>query len=314
MAERAHIGFVGLGNMGAPMAHNLLAAGFNLVVRDSDTDRQQEFQRVYGCASAELPEAFSRAGVVVTMLPDNHVVWNAIIDWGIADALTPGAVVVDMSSSNPNGTLRLGEELSARGIGLIDAPVSGGVARATEGSLALMVGGDDDAFSRAQPVLETLGGQIFRTGPLGSGHAMKALNNYLHASAYAAAAEALTIGQRYGLGPATMTDVFNASTARSFNTEVVLKEHVIPGRYATGFMLGLLAKDVEIAADLADKHGVDAPICQLVSERWQVASGRLGFLADHSEAHKSWSPAVFTDPEVERSALRVSSPPKRLPN
>jgi len=313
MRERGHVGFIGLGNMGAPMARNLLTAGFSLVVRDADTDRQQEFQRDHGCATAELPEAFSRAEVVVTMLPDDQAVWSAIIDWGIADALVPGAIVVDMSSSNPNGTLRLGEELSARRVGLIDAPVSGGIERATEGSLSLMVGGDDDSFARAEPVLQALGGQIFRTGPLGSGHAMKALNNYLHACAYAAAAEALTIGQRYGLGPATMTNVFNASTARSFNTEVVLKEHVVPGRYATGFMLGLLAKDVEIAADLADDQGVDAPLCRLVSERWQVASGRLGSSADHSEAHKSWSSAVFTDAAVEPVPV-AGRPPERLPN
>jgi 3-hydroxyisobutyrate dehydrogenase len=120
---------------------------------------------------------------------------------------------------------------------------------------------------------------------------MKALNNYAAAAAYAATTEALAIGRRFGLDPETMVEIFNASTGRSFVTELVLKEHVVTGRYATGFALGLLAKDVAIAADLADAAEVEAPVCRLVSERWTDAAGALGFAADHSEAHKRWWPA-----------------------
>jgi 3-hydroxyisobutyrate dehydrogenase len=141
-----------------------------------------------------------------------------------------------------------------------------------------------------QPVLETLGQRIFRTGPLGSGHAMKALNNFLGASAYTTAAEALAIGKEFGLDPRVMLDVINASTGRSFNTEVVLKDDVITGRYGTGFALGLLAKDVGIAAGLAEAVGVDAPASRLVRDRWAEAAAALGFAADHSEAHKQWWP------------------------
>jgi 3-hydroxyisobutyrate dehydrogenase len=300
--EVKQVGFVGLGNMGGPMARNLVKAGFTLTARDTDADRQQRFSADNGCAMADSPEAFATADIVVTMLPDDRVVRAAILEWGIADALPPGAVVVDMSSSNPTGTLRLGAELAAHHVRLIDAPVSGGIPRAETGTLTLMVGGDDeDAFTRAEPVLAALGNQIFRTGPLGSGHAMKALNNYVHASAYVSAAEALVIGLRYGLTPTTMTDVFNASTARSFNTEVVLKEHVVSGRYATGFALGLLAKDVEIAAALAEESDIDAPLCRLVSKRWADAAAELGFAADHSEAHKRWSSAVLVDRAEESS-------------
>jgi 3-hydroxyisobutyrate dehydrogenase len=137
-------------------------------------------------------------------------------------------------------------------------------------------------------VLETVGERIFRTGPLGSGHAMKALNNFLGASAYTTAAEALAIGHEFGLDPRVMLDVINTSTGRSFNTEVVLKDDVITGRYGTGFALGLLAKDVGIAAALAEAVGVDAPACKLVRRRWAEAAAELGFAADHSEAHKRW--------------------------
>ena len=134
------------------------------------------------------------------------------------------------------------------------------------------------------------GERIFRTGPVGSGHAMKALNNFLGATAYAAGVEALAIGKQFGLDPQVMLDVVNTSTGRSFNSEVVLKDEVITGRYGTGFALGLLAKDVGIAADLADSLEADAPTLRLVRSRWADAAAGLGFSADHSEAHKAWWP------------------------
>jgi len=287
------VGFVGLGKMGWPMARNLARAGFDLLVRDADAGLQGRFAAEHGCAGAEHPPDFAGCAVVVTMLPDDRVVRRVVLDWegGIASALAPPAVVVDMSSSNPRGTRAIGAELTARGIALVDAPVSGGVPRAEDASLSIMAGSDDGAaLERALPVLEALGDRVFRTGPLGSGHAMKALNNYTGAAAYAAAAEALEIGRAFGLEPRTMIDVINASTGRSFNSEHVFDGHVLTGRYATGFALGLMAKDVAIAADLAEASGIDSPVCELVSRRWAEALEGLGFAADHSEAHKTWWP------------------------
>ncbi|HEX4660570.1 MAG TPA: NAD(P)-dependent oxidoreductase [Streptosporangiaceae bacterium] len=287
------VGFVGLGNMGWRMAANLAAAGFSLVVRDSNADTQARFAAEHGGTVAASPESFAGAAVVVTMLPDGAAVREAILDWkgGIAAALEPDAVVLDMSSSDPVGTKALAGELAPSGVRVIDAPVSGGITRAEAGTLSLMVGGqDEDAFARVRGALETVGERIFRTGPLGSGHAMKALNNFLGAAAYTTAAEALAIGHEFGLDPRVMLDVVNASTGRSFNTEVVFKDDVITGRYGTGFALGLLAKDVAIAAKLAEAVGVDAPACQVVRRRWAEAAAALGFAADHSEAHKRWWP------------------------
>lgn len=287
------VGFVGLGNMGWRMAANLAAAGFSLVVRDSNADTQARFAAEHGATVAASPESFADAAVVVTMLPDGAAVREAILGWkgGIAAALEPDAVVLDMSSSDPVGTKALAGELAPSGVRVIDAPVSGGITRAEAGTLSLMVGGqDEDAFARVRGALETVGERIFRTGPLGSGHAMKALNNFLGAAAYTTAAEALAIGHEFGLDPRVMLDVVNASTGRSFNTEVVFKDDVITGRYGTGFALGLLAKDVAIAAKLAEAVGVDAPACQVVRRRWAEAAAALGFAADHSEAHKRWWP------------------------
>jgi 3-hydroxyisobutyrate dehydrogenase len=290
-ADAGRVGFVGLGMMGWPMARNLVAAGYALTVRDADGERQARFAEEHGCSAAADAQAFAAAAVVVTMLPDDTAVREAVLDWdgGIARALSAGAVVVDMSSSNPEGTKSLGERLAPSGIGLVDAPVSGGVTRADEGTLTLMVGGDDEeAIARAQPVLDVLGERIFRTGPLGSGHAMKALNNFVGGATYAVVVEALAVGRRFGLDPATMIDVMNASSGRSFNTEHVVKDHVLTGAYATGFALGLLAKDIGIAAALASDCEVDAPLIRAVSGRWAEAAADLGAAADHSEAHKHW--------------------------
>ena len=289
----APVGFVGVGNMGRRMAAHLAAAGFSLVIRDSDPGAQQRFVAAHGGRPADSPQSFAGAAVVVTMLPDSAAVREAILGWegGIAAALKPGAVVLDMSSSDPVGTKALAADLAPAGIRVIDAPVSGGITRAESGTLSLMVGGqDEDAFELVRPVLEAVGARIFRTGPLASGHAMKALNNFLGAAAYTTAAEALAIGKQFGLDPRVMLDVVNTSTGRSFNTEVVMKEDVITGRYHTGFALGLLAKDVGIAASLAESVGVDAPACQLVRQRWAEAAADLGFAADHSEAHRHWWP------------------------
>lgn len=291
------VGFIGVGNMGRRMAANLAAAGFPLVVRDSDPGAQQQFIDAHGGTAGNSPRDFAGTRVVVTMLPDGTAVREAILGWqgGIAAALKPGAVVLDMSSAAPVGTQQLAADLAPAGIRVVDAPVSGGIARAETGTLSLMVGGrDEDAFALVRPLLETLGERIFRTGPIGSGHAMKALNNFLGGAAYVAAAEALAIGKEFGLDPAVMLDVVNTSTGRSFTSEVVFTGDVITGRYGTGFALGLLAKDVGIAAGLAESVGISAPALDLVRRRWAEAAAGLGFAADHSEAHKQWLPTDLT--------------------
>jgi len=275
------VGFVGLGNMGWPMAANLHAAGFSLVVRDADAARQARFAAEHPDAlTADSPAAFAVADIVVTMLPDG----------GIAIVLRSGALVVEMSSSDPADTLRLAADLAPDGIRVMDAPVSGGVPRAVSGELSLMVGGADADVDRAQPLLRVLGdpARQFRTGGLGTGHAMKALNNVIGAAAYCATAEALVIGQRFGLDPRTMIAIINASTGRSFVSELVFAPEVLTGRYRTGFALGLMAKDVHIARSVAAAAETDAPVIALADERWAKALGQFGPTADQSRAHQAW--------------------------
>lgn len=282
------VGFIGLGAMGWPMAANLAEAGHDLEVFDLDGDRVADFSRRYrATAVARLTDDWS-AETFITMLPNGHIVRSVLLASEGGVALAPGSLVVDMSSSEPAGTRQLGEALAAAGIAFVDAPVSGGVPRATDGTLTIMVGGDAAAVQRARPILEVLGQNIFETGGLGTGHAVKALNNFVAAATFMATAEAMLIGQRFGLDPAVLVEILNLSTGRSFHSDLTMKHHVLNERFATGFALALAAKDVRIAAGLAEEVGIDAPMCRLSSASLSAADTELGPGTDISAAIKAW--------------------------
>jgi 3-hydroxyisobutyrate dehydrogenase len=286
------VGFIGIGNMGWPMASHIAQAGHELTVFDVDAGRSARFAQEFKCKAAAGLAEVAAAEITVTMLPTGKIVREALLEdqaGAFAKAIKPGALIIDMSSSEPVGTRELGAEIARRGAVLIDAPVSGAVPRAKAGTLAIMIGGDDRAaIERAKPLLETMGKQLFETGPLGTGHAMKALNNYIAAAGYTAVVEALLIGERFGLDQGTMVDILNVSTGRNFTTEVMIKEQVLGGKFATGFALGLMAKDVKIAADLGEAVKLDAPVSRLIRERWALARERLGATRDTSEAILGW--------------------------
>jgi 3-hydroxyisobutyrate dehydrogenase len=277
----ARIAFLGLGKMGLPMASRLVAAGWTVVGFDPSAAAAAAFAAAGGRAASSAREAAEGASAVVTMLPDGKAV-RAVLTGpeGIASHLAPGAIVIDMSSSAPVGTRDLARELAGAGIVLVDAPVSGGVKRAVDGMLAIMVGGDH--ADAVRPLLEGLGTSLFETGPVGSGHAMKALNNYVSAAGLTAACEALRIGASFGLDPALMTDILNVSTGRNNSTDVKLKPYVIPKSYTSGFSLALMAKDLRTADDLARHEGVPAPLSHAVATLWQDALADLGAEADHT--------------------------------
>jgi 3-hydroxyisobutyrate dehydrogenase len=286
------VGFIGIGNMGWPMAANIAAAGHDLTVFDLDSERGARFTREHKARAAAGLAEIAQNEATITMLPTGQIVRQVLLEQengAFAKNLRPGALVIDMSSSEPVGTRELGKALDRDGVVLLDAPVSGAVPRAKTGTLAIMIGGNDKAaIERAKPLLLAMGKQLFETGPLGTGHAMKALNNYIAAAGYTAFAEALLIGERFGLNPETMVDILNVSTGRNFTTEVMAKEHVLGGKHATGFAVGLMAKDVKIAADLGEAVKLDAPLSRLIRERWAIARDRLGATSDTAAAILSW--------------------------
>jgi 3-hydroxyisobutyrate dehydrogenase len=277
----AAIAVIGLGNMGVPMGACLVKAGFKVAGFDLSDAARRNFDAAGGRTETAVAAAVASADVVITLLPNGKIVREAV--HGMRENLKPGAIVVDMSSSDPIGTRALGEEMIAAGFEFIDAPVSGGVKRAVNGTLAIMVGGAAATIDRVGALLAAMGTSIFRTGALGSGHAMKALNNYVSSAGLIAAVEALRIGRKFGLDPALMTDILNVSSGKNNTTEVKLKQFIISETFADGFPLRLMAKDVRTADDMAHALGIPAPLADLCSELWAAAAQSLGDKANHTE-------------------------------
>ncbi len=225
------------------------------------------------------------------MLPTGKEVRACLLETengALAANLPKGALVIDMSSADPVGSRQTHADLAKRGLAFVDAPVSGGVPRATDGSLAIMIGGDPAAVAAAKPLLSKMGARLFEVGGPGNGHAMKALNNFVAGTSFIAVSEALLVGEKFGLDPATMIDIMNVSTGKSFNTEMVAKQHLVSRQFASGFALGLLAKDVGIAADLAKAIGVDSPLIGTSSALLGEARDKVGSEKDHTLAYTYW--------------------------
>jgi 3-hydroxyisobutyrate dehydrogenase len=279
LAERT-VGLVGLGNMGRPIAARL-AAAVPLRVFDRRPDAMRAAVENGAAPADGLADLARRSDVVITLLPDDAAVRDAVD--GLLDGLRPDSVLIDMGSSSPLATRALGRELAERGVAMVDAPVSGGVARAETGRLAVMVGGPPDVVAACRPLLALVAEQIFVVGALGSGHALKALNNFVSAAGLLAAGEALVIGRRFGLDPELVVDVFNASTARNNATEHKLKQFVLSRRFASGFSLALMVKDLTTALALADGTGTPAAFGVACRDIWAKAGGALDAGADHTE-------------------------------
>lgn len=281
------IGFVGIGNMGTPMAARLLKAGWQVEVYDTDPAKVNAFLQAHGGSAAATLEQLGRdCPVVITMLPDGHVVRRVALGAEGSDCLVRGlakdAVIVDMSSSSPVGTRELGEALAGHRIQLLDAPVSGGVRGAVAGTLAIMIGGDRELAARLDAVLAPMG-RRFYVGALGAGHAAKVLNNYVSAAGLAAAAEALHIAQRFGIEQQTILDVINASTGRNNSTENKFAQFIFNRRFDSGFALGLMAKDLGLAMEVAAACGVPAELGHACLKLWKDAEHSLGGRSDHTE-------------------------------
>jgi 3-hydroxyisobutyrate dehydrogenase len=281
------IAFIGLGRMGLPMASRLVDAGLAVHGADLSAAARFAFAAYSGMAFRTAADAALGATVVITMLPDGAAVREALLGpGGAVAALAPGALAIDMSSCAPTDTRLLAADLAALGVALVDAPVSGGVRRAADGSLAIMAGGEAAAVERARPLLELMGKSVFPTGRVGSGHACKALNNYVSAAGLQAACEALLVAEAFGVAPDVLVDVLNASTGRNNSTEVKLKPFILSGRFDSGFALALMAKDVGIAARLAEELEVPAEGAERAAALWAAAAEALGSTADHTEIHR----------------------------
>jgi len=283
------VGFVGVGNMGWPMAACLVKAGFSVLVNDSRREVANNFvQQVGGSAPDSLRQLAEASEVVVTMLPTSTIVERVLAegDDNIFVGMKPGTIIIEMSSGVPSVTQVLAEKVASLGGTLIDAPVSGGVPRAKSGQLAIMVGGNSATIDKAMPVLSAMGTSVLRTGAVGSGQAMKALNNLVSTGGFLIGIEALLIGQRFGLDPGVMTDVLNAATGMNNSTQKKFRQFVLSRKFDAGFTMGLLAKDLSIALQVGRETGTAVPLSALVNEMIVSALSKFGADADHTEMAK----------------------------
>ena len=284
VAPGATLAFVGLGHMGLPMAGRLADAGYLVRGCDAAEAARARFEERTGTpAVASLAAAAEGARAVVLMLPSSSVVAEVLLDGGLLMATPQNGLLLDMGSSDPTQTRALGTRAAERGIRYLDAPVSGGVRGARAGTLTIMVGGADEDVAACGPLFEVLGDKWLHAGPLGAGHAVKALNNLMSATSLLASAEAFLVAERFGLDPHRMLDAVNGSTGRSYSTEVKLPDFILPRRYTSDFGLRLLVKDVRTAVALARATDTPTPLSEVCERLWEDAAESLPEDADHTE-------------------------------
>jgi 3-hydroxyisobutyrate dehydrogenase len=283
------VAFLGLGAIGRPMAARLAAApGISLVVWNRTTERARDFAAETGARYAATPaEAARGADVVITCFPVSADV-DAVLGGaeGVLAGLPRGALLVDCTSGDPATSRRIAARLAEHDVGFLDAPVSGGTIGAEQGTLTVMVGGDAALLERARPVLETFGRKIVHCGDVGTGDALKAVNNALLAIHVWSTAEGLAALAKAGVSADIALDVINASSGRSNASMNLFPDRVLTRAFPRTFRLALLDKDVRIAAGVAREHNVPAPLLQLTADLFRVAHNALGEEADHVEAAK----------------------------
>ena len=286
-AKSTKIGFIGLGNMGSPMASRLVDAGYSLSVYDIKRDVQADFLKGRSATGMDTPaDVAKNCDLIITMLPDGKAVSAVVLgsegSEGMIDAMSAGSILIDMSSSSPTGTKKLGQLLASSEIQMIDAPVSGGVPKAQSGELSIIAGGKAEVVEQCRPIFEVLGSRIFHSGPLGSGHAAKALNNMCSAAGLIAAAEVLLVGQKFGINPSVMNDILNASTGRNNSTENKMAQYVFSRSFSSGFSMDLMVKDLTTAIELAREMGIPALFSSACRELWVAAQSGLESGVDHT--------------------------------
>jgi len=286
-ASDTKIAFVGLGLMGVPMAKNLLKAGYQLAGFDLNPEVAAKFLDEKGFQFVSSPaQAIQDANLTILMLPDSTIVdallWGSNGSAGIATQLRKNSYLIDMSSSSPISSKENNQKLEKLGIKFVDAPVSGGVKKAMNGSLAIIVGGKKEYFGEIHPLLECMGKSIVHVGDAGAAHAVKALNNYVSAAGLIAASEALNAANKFGLDPHVVNQVFNASTGRNNTTENKVENFMLNDAFNSGFSLALMRKDVQIALNFIENMNCYSSLAKQCVLTAKEADEKLGKGADHT--------------------------------
>ena len=289
MSNSTRLAFIGLGQMGIPMARNLLRAGHVLQGFDLNAEAAKAFADFPGFTMCASPaEAAKNAQAIILMLPDSRIIdallWSA--PEHLASRLEASQTVIDMSSSDPVCSRDNAAKLQALGLKFVDAPVSGGVKRAIDGSLSIMIGGEKGDVDAVMPVLGAMGKTLVHVGAAGAGHAVKALNNYVSASGLLAVCEALVAAQKFGIDPHLVNKVFNASTGKNNTTDVKVEAFMLSEAFNSGFAMALMRKDLSTAHSFIERMGTPSEFASLCLNVWAEADKELGKGADHTAMYK----------------------------
>lgn len=276
-------GIIGLGNMGGRMAKRLLEQGVEVGVFDVNKEFVRKFVELGAKEAASPAELAKKYSYVLTVLPNVYIVKETLAGAeGLMEGMNSDSLLIEMTTSIPSVTKELNALLKEKGLKMIDAPVSGGVKKAEEGTLSIMVGGEQADFERAKPLLECMGANIFHVGEAGAGHTIKALNNMISATTLAATGEAMALGVKLGLDPEKMLNVINASTGRSFSSDFKFPTQVLTRKFEVGFTLDLMVKDLKIAMAMAEEEKVPMFISSASFQLWKHAWSQGGGDQDHT--------------------------------
>ncbi|NYT78314.1 NAD(P)-dependent oxidoreductase [Alcaligenaceae bacterium] len=281
--QKKRLGFIGIGRMGGPIVSRLIDAGYELVICDANQEALAPLLSK-GAVRADTPKAVADlASIVLISLPTPDVV--ALVGLGENGLVEGSAVrtVIDLSTTGASVAKKLAQGLAERSISTIDCPVSGGVAGATKGTLALMVAGDKDRAQEVKPILDILGKQFYVGAEPGMAQTLKVINNLVSVTALVVTSEALVMGTKAGLDADIITEVINAGSGRSNASEVKIPNFVLSRTFDFGFSLGLSAKDVRLCMEEADSLGIPMPVGQAVRAFLNSSAEKLGYQADMTE-------------------------------
>lgn len=281
------IGIIGIGNMGSRMAKNFLKAGVDVGLFDINEMAIQELVHL-GANATETPADLARTyPYIITILPNSQIVKKTIFgEKGLIKGLHPDSVIIEMTTAIPTITKEIAATLEEKGLRMIDAPVSGGVVKAEDGTLTIMVGGKEQDFEEVLPYLQIIGENIVHVGDIGAGHTIKALNNMVSATTLAVTGEALAVGVKLGLNPEKMLEVINSSTGRSFSSEFKFPTQVLTRNFGGNFSIDLMVKDITIALGMADEERAPMIIASATYQLWKQALSQSDANVDHTEVIK----------------------------
>lgn len=289
-----NIGFIGLGIMGRPMAKNLLKAGYSLVIYDKHA-RLDDLVALGAKAAASCKDVASQSEVIVTMLPNSPNVKEAVLGKdGVVDGAKPGTILVDMSSIAPGAAQEICASVKEKGLIMLDAPVSGGEPKAIEGTLAIMVGGEANAFETVKPILEKMGSSVVLVGDIGAGNVTKLANQIIVALNIAAVSEAFVLASKAGVNPEAVFNAIKGGLAGStvMNAKVPM---ILDGNFKPGFRIELHIKDLQNALDTAHALNVPVPLTANIMETLQALKNDDHGASDHSAIVRHYEKLARTE-------------------